>query len=278
MGDTKKLRKKYTTPAHPWNATRIQLEKSIMRKYGVSNKKEIWRMESVLKSFKDQAKSLLTRTDEQANKERRQLQDRMVRLGLISKDAGVDDILGLQLKDIMNRRLQTLVARNRLARSIKHARQLIVHEHIMVNGRKITSPSYIVPKNDESGVAYAPGSPYIQEEHPERYVEEIAARRMARQKARARREGVDVQEIVVFDPESIQDPEETKSKSYDASVADLKDEDAEKPKKKVTGKSKKPEEGSEEKSEEQEGKSTEQEKPEPEDAGAESKTPKKEDN
>lgn len=224
MGDIKRLRKKYTTPMHPWNATRIKLEKGIMRKYGVSNKREIWKMESVLKGFKDQAKSLLTRTDEQANKERSQLQDRMVRLGLIGSSAGVDDILGLQLKDIMNRRLQTLVARNRLARSVRHARQLITHEHIAVNGVKVTSPGYLVLRAEEGTLDYAPDSPYRSGEHPERYDEEVAARKLERQKARARKEGVDVEEIVVF--EAIEDPEEGSGEEYDASVEDLKEEES----------------------------------------------------
>src|SRR5690348_16712285 len=107
MGDIKRFKKKYTTPMHPWNATRIMLEGEIKSKYGVANKKEIWKMESTLKSFKDQAKNLLTREDAQAAKEREQMQHRMVSLGLVKSGSGMDDILGLQLRDIMNRRLQT---------------------------------------------------------------------------------------------------------------------------------------------------------------------------
>lgn len=223
MGDIKRFKKKYTTPMHPWNATRIKLEKTIKSKYGVANKKEIWKMESALKSFKDQAKQLLTRTDAQANKERKQMQDRMVRLGLIRATSGVDDILGLQLHDIMNRRLQTLVLKHRLARSIKHARQLIIHEHIMVGGRKVTSPSYLVLAGEESSIGYAPDSPFMQPDHPEAFSEELAHKRAEKRRARDRKHGIEGEDIV-FDESSIADPEQVESvEEFDASVQDLKE-------------------------------------------------------
>ncbi len=219
MGDIKRLRKKYTTPGHPWNATRIKLERAIMKKYGVANKTEIWKMESVLKGFKDQAKSLLTRMDEQAEKERQQMTDRIIRLGLVSKSAGVDDILGLQLKDIMDRRLQTLVLKKRMARSIKHARQLITHEHILVGDRKVTSPSYLVLAQEESTVSFAPDSPFMRDDHPEAYDDEIMRKKLSGKKKDKKE---DDQEIIVF--EDVEDPEEVGSgKEYDASLDDIKD-------------------------------------------------------
>jgi len=219
MGDIKRLRKKYDTPSHPWNATRITLERDIKRKYGVGNKAEIWKMESVLKSFKDQAKSLLTRTDEQANKEREQMQARMVKLGLVKKTSTIDDILGLQLKDIMNRRLQTIVLKRRMARSITHARQLITHQHVTVGGRKVTSPSYLVLSEEESTVGFAPDSPFLRSDHPEAFDEEIMRRKLAgKKRGKEERE----EDIVVFDEETLEDPEEIEKKAeYDVSVQDL---------------------------------------------------------
>ena len=56
MGDPRKTRKKYETPMHPWIAGRIEDEKAVTQKFGTKNKKEIWRMVSALKRFKDQAK------------------------------------------------------------------------------------------------------------------------------------------------------------------------------------------------------------------------------
>lgn len=223
MGDIKRFKKKYTTPMHPWNATRIQLERDIKSKYGVANKKEIWKMESTLKAFKDQAKRLLTREDAQAAKEREQMQHRMASLGLIKSSSGVDDILGLQLRDIMNRRLQTIVLRKRMARSIKHARQLIVHEHISVGNKKITSPSYLVPLGEESSISYAADSPYMQSDHAEAFSEELMQRKQQKARAKDKRRGAKTEEIVVFDENALEDPEEAGA-DQDASVADLKEE------------------------------------------------------
>ena len=222
MGDIKRFRKKYSKPMHPWNATRITLEREIRSKYGTGSKKEIWKMESVLKSFKGQAKALLVRNDAQANKERKQMHERMVRLGLIRPDATVDDILGLQLRDVMNRRLQTLVYRRKMARTISHARQLIVHEHITVGGKKITTPSYLVPGGNESSIAFAPDSAYLRPDHPESFDEEVAQRTQARRRAKDKRRGMESDELVAFDVKTIADPEEIAPETAaDASVADL---------------------------------------------------------
>ena len=221
MGDIKRFKKKYTTPMHPWNATRILLEKEIKRKYGVANKKEIWKMESTLSSFKDQAKQLLTRTDAQAAVEREQMQKRMQTLGLIKQDAAMDDILGLQLRDIMNRRLQTIIFKRKMARSIKHARQLITHEHILVGGKKITSPSYLVLTAEEASISYSPDSAFMQSEHPEAYNEELMQKHQAKQRAKDKKHSKG-DEVVVFEEAAIQDPEaKTVAKDTDASVADL---------------------------------------------------------
>ena len=60
----------------------------------------------------------------------------------------------------MERRLQTIVYKKGLAKTIHHARQLIVHGHIAINGRRVTSPGYIVRRDEEEMVDYAPTSPY----------------------------------------------------------------------------------------------------------------------
>jgi small subunit ribosomal protein S4 len=223
MGDIKKFKKKYETPRHPWNATRIKLERQIKHKYGIGNKAEIWKMEGVLKGFKDQAKILLTRTDDQANTEREQMLSRMQRLGLIKKDSGIDDVLGLQLRDVMERRLQTIVVKRKMARSMSHARQMIVHKHIVVDGRKVTSPSYLVLKAEESTISFSADSPYMRSDHPEGYDEEIA-RRKGQVEDSDNKSNED--EVVAFDESTIEDPEQAGGSNVaDASVADLASEE-----------------------------------------------------
>ena len=78
----------------------------------------------------------------------------------------LDDVLDLTIESILERRLQTLVFRKGLAKTIHQSRQLITHGHIAINGKKFFSPSYIVPKNEEDKINYAPTSPLISPEHP----------------------------------------------------------------------------------------------------------------
>lgn len=127
-------------------------------------------MESKLRSFKKQAKQLVARAGKQAELEKQQLFDRLYRLGLIERDAKPDNILDLALHDILKRRLQSFVVTKGLARTIQQARQMIVHEHIFVSGRKVDAPSYLVLREDEEKIIFAPDSSFLNIDHPERIV------------------------------------------------------------------------------------------------------------
>lgn len=183
MGDPKKIRKKYDTPAHPWIKSRIDEEKIVRIEFGTRNKKEIWKMESSLKNFKTQAKTLLPLRTAQADIEKKHLFRRVKELGVISGEPSFDAVLGMTLSNIMGRRLQSIVFKKGLARTIKQARQFIVHEHVLVDGRKITSPSYLVSVKEESSVEFASSSPFINEEHPERAQPEVEAAKKAEAEA-----------------------------------------------------------------------------------------------
>ena len=41
MGNPKRHRKKYSTPAHPWQRARIEEERELSKEYGFKNKKEM---------------------------------------------------------------------------------------------------------------------------------------------------------------------------------------------------------------------------------------------
>jgi len=170
MGAPKHLRKKYATPSHPWQKGRIEQEKVILQEYGLKNKKEIWRMDSLLRRFKQQAKSLIARTDAQSKKEEKQLIDRLVRLNLVKENAKMDDILGLDIKNVMDRRLQTQVFSKGFARSTKQARQFITHGHVMIGEKKITIPSYLVKQDEENLIRFDERSSLTSPDHPERTI------------------------------------------------------------------------------------------------------------
>lgn len=173
MGDPRKPRKKYIGPRHPWEKARIDMEKELMKTYGFKNKKELWKMNSLLKSFFDRAKTYAAIDNPQFKKEQNQLFERLNGLGLLKGDNSLDSILGIELKDLLERRLQTLVYKKGFARSIKQARQFISHGHITVNGKLITSPSFIVSLSEEASIAYTNSSALSNETHPERNVETV---------------------------------------------------------------------------------------------------------
>jgi small subunit ribosomal protein S4 len=115
-----------------------------------------------------QAKNLVTVKSLQVEKERNQLLTKLCSLGLLGKDAKIEDVLSLTLKDIMERRLQTLVYRKNMASSIKQARQFIIHEHIVLSDKTITAPSYMVPLVEENSIQFAQDSVLSNPSHPER--------------------------------------------------------------------------------------------------------------
>ncbi len=149
MGDIKKQRKKFSKPSHPWQKERIEAEKQILKQYGLRRKYEVWKMDSILKKFLQRAKTIIGERTLQSELEKNQLLNRLYLLGLLKKDSKVEDILNLKLKDVLERRLQTLVYRKQLAKSILQARQFITHEHIALGNKKITTPSYLVSIKEE---------------------------------------------------------------------------------------------------------------------------------
>ena len=151
-----------------WIGPNIEAEKVLTREYGLKNKKEIWKMNSQLKRYKDFAKKLIAVKTAQGEKEKKQMMEKLQRLGLINAGAKLDDVLSLDTKDIMERRLQSLVYRKGLARTMKQARQFIVHRQVMVGGRKITFPSYVVSQEEEAQLRFDPSSTLSKEDHPER--------------------------------------------------------------------------------------------------------------
>jgi len=106
-------------------------------------------MDSLLKKFLHRAKTIIGERTSQSEIEKKQLLQRLYMLGLLKKDSKVEDVLNLRLKNILERRLQTLVCKKQLAKTMRQARQFITHEHVAVGSRKITTPSYLVSIEEE---------------------------------------------------------------------------------------------------------------------------------
>lgn len=64
-----------------------------------------------------------------------------------------EGVTGEKLLSFLERRLDNIIYRLKLATTRTQARQIIVHGHIRVNGSKVTSPSYLVELNDVISLA-----------------------------------------------------------------------------------------------------------------------------
>ncbi len=172
MGDPKFSRAKFERPSHPWEAERIKTENELLKKYGLKNKKELWRSQFTLRRFRQRARELQARVrtgDKQAEKEREQLLRRLGRLGLLPLEGTtLDDVLALDVEALLSRRLQTLAFLKGLAFTPRQARQFIVHGHVSVSGRRVTIPGYLVSRQDENVIVYDERSPIANDLHPVR--------------------------------------------------------------------------------------------------------------
>ncbi len=135
----KRKHKKYSKPKRPFDKIRIDEEVKIRKEFGLKNKKEIWKAEAKVKYFREKAKKLISAKPE----EQKILLDQIKKIGL--KANSIADVLSLDKRDYLERKLQTIVFKKRLANSQKAARQLITHKKILVDGKVINIPSYIVP-------------------------------------------------------------------------------------------------------------------------------------
>jgi small subunit ribosomal protein S4 len=157
MGNPKRIRKKYGSLKRPWNKTRILSEKDLLEKYGLASKKELRVMDAIIKKKKDAIKRLLAAQPEVATKGKASIINSLNRIGLVSQDASISDVLGLSVVDILERRLETIVLRQGLATTFKQARQFILHGFIALNGRRVRVPGYLVKREEENTINYFEG-------------------------------------------------------------------------------------------------------------------------
>src|SRR3989338_4872793 len=136
------IRRKFSRPRMLWDTKLIEEDKAILSEYGLRRKHEIWKTKEAVRDFRRRAREINASKDK--NKEK-VLIEKVNRLGFI-KTNSLDDILSIDIKNILERRLQTIV--------FKKARQLITHGHIAIDGRRTTFPSYIVPTAEENKVNF----------------------------------------------------------------------------------------------------------------------------
>jgi len=150
----RRFKKKYKRPKVIWNKARIERDKELKKKFGLLRKHEIWAAETLLRKYRRLARRLAATKDKKTEKE---LIEKLAKFGLLEKGADLDDVLSLAVEDILGRRLQTIIFKNGLANTPKEARQLIVHGHVKIIGRRANYPSYLVPKSEEDKIEVVKG-------------------------------------------------------------------------------------------------------------------------
>ena len=158
MGDPKYPRKVWRKPKRPLNYELKMEELQTLGTFGLRTKRELWKAHTELSRVRQQARSLLALTQKVRDEKEPILLKSLSKIGLISNDATLDDVLNLKPTDLLARRLQTIVSNKLGFKTPYQARQAVIHGHIMVGDRKVDIPSYTVTVAEEDSVHFTPGS------------------------------------------------------------------------------------------------------------------------
>ncbi len=141
----RRFKNKYLPPKKLFDKARIIEEKELMKKYGLKNKREIWKVESFIKKQREIAKKLIIASEEQQKK----FIAKLAEYGFLSYNATLDDALALDKRKVIERMLPVVVYKIGLANTVNQARQFVVHGHVFIKGKKVNVPSYLVKLDEE---------------------------------------------------------------------------------------------------------------------------------
>lgn len=154
MGGIRKPKKQYKKPRKSWDAGRIEGEHKLKDDYGLKNIREVWKTQEILRKKRRNARHLLALDLDKRIEKSKELIDSLTKYGIIGKTSTIDNILTLKIEDFLERRLQTIVLRKGMVKSIGQARQLITHGHVIINGARNRSPGYLVPLDLENKISF----------------------------------------------------------------------------------------------------------------------------
>ena len=158
MGDPKYPRKVWRKPKRPLNYELKMDELQTLGTFGLRTQRELWKAHTELSRVRQQARSLLALTQEARAEKEPILLKSLSRIGLVSENASLDDVLNLKPTDLLARRLQTIVFKKFFFKTPYQARQAISHGHILIGDRIINRPSYVVKVEEEDSIKLTPES------------------------------------------------------------------------------------------------------------------------
>ena len=136
--------KTFSRPHKAYDKPRIIEENKLVEKYGLRNKKEIWRSEAQVRYYRTRAKALINSSQE----EQKVFFSKLNAIGL--QVNSIADVLALTKENILKRRLSTILVARGLATTPRQARQMITHKRVRIGARVVGSPSYIPEVEEEN--------------------------------------------------------------------------------------------------------------------------------
>ncbi|GLU12349.1 hypothetical protein SLE2022_290340 [Rubroshorea leprosula] len=155
--------KTFKKPRRPYEKERLDTELKLVGEYGLRCKRELWRVQYVLSHIRNAARDLLTLDEKDPRRmfEGEALLHRMNRYGLLDESQNkLDYVLALTVENFLEHRLQTLVFKLGLAKSIHHARVLIKQRHIRVGRQLVNIPSFMVRVDSQKHIDFSLTSPF----------------------------------------------------------------------------------------------------------------------
>merc|ERR1712224_542250 len=155
--------KTFKKPRRPFEKERLDQEMKVLGEYGLRAKRELWRVQFVLSKLRNAARTLLTLDEKDPKRifEGNAILRRCHRYGILADEQDdLNFVLALTPQAFLERRLQTLVFKLGLAKSVHHARVLIRQRHIRVGKQVVNVPSFMVRTDSEKHVDFALKSPF----------------------------------------------------------------------------------------------------------------------
>lgn len=139
-------KKIFNKPRKPYDKPRIEEENVLIKKYGLKNKREIWKADFAIGKIRNIAKKLIAADEE----EKQAFIGRQKAHGFEVET--IADVLGLDKEDYLKRRLQSVVVKKKLATTPNQARQFITHKHVTISGNILNSPSHLTTIEEENSI------------------------------------------------------------------------------------------------------------------------------